>query len=328
MITDVSDCVLGVDIGGTKVAAAVVSSEGAVLHRTRVPMRADGSAEDAVQAVFEAIDGVRAQLNGTRISGIGISSPGPLDTKNGLVLRAPNLPCWHNYPLRDVIESHYNLPARLENDANAAGLAEAAWGAGAAYKYVLYATLGTGIGTAIVIGKRLYLGRTGAAAEAGHMTIDRHGEVRCGCGKPGCIEGLAAGPAVAARALQKLSRPSNHVAASALPRDAERLTAEEVVKAWRAADPIATEVINETVEALGIWFGNLIDVLEPDVIVVGGGLGSALQKLLPNICKVSAKWTVNPHAKEIPFVSAHFAEDAGVVGSAALWLDQADHHLR
>jgi glucokinase len=319
----VSECILGVDIGGTKVAAAVVSAEGDVLHRIRVPMRADGSAEDAIGAVFEAIDGVRAKLNGARITGIGISSPGPLDTKNGVVLRAPNLPCWRNYPLRDAVESHYNVPARLENDANAAGLAEAAWGAGAGHKYVLYATLGTGIGTAIVIDKRLYLGRTGAAAEAGHMTIDRHGEVRCGCGKPGCIEGLAAGPAVAARALQKLSRPSNYVAASALPRDAERLTAEEVVKAWRAADPIAIEVINETVEALGIWFGNLIDVLEPNVIVVGGGLGSALQSLLPTVCNVSAKWTVNPRAREIPFVPAYFAEDAGIVGSAALWLDNS-----
>jgi glucokinase len=97
------------------------------------------------------------------------------------------------------------------------------------------------------------------------------------------------------------------------------------VTAWRAADAVATEVMNETVEALAVWFGNLIDILEPNVIVVGGGFGSSLKSLLPKICELSTRWTVNPRAREIPFVPAHFAEDAGIIGSAALWLDR-DHH--
>src|SRR4029077_8018395 len=137
------------------------------------------------------------------ISGIGICAPGPLNPKTGVVVNPPNLPGWRNFPLAAEISKAYSLPVHVDNDGNAAALAEALWGAGRGYRNVFYATIGTGIGTGIVFGGHIYHGRTGAAGEGGHMSIDYRGP-RCGCGNPGGIEILAAGPAIAKRAQAKL----------------------------------------------------------------------------------------------------------------------------
>src|SRR5688572_23533050 len=138
--------VLGVDIGGTKVAAGLVNASGEILHSTRVPMTVHSTASVAMDCVHRAIREAMQAGNGMAASAIGVSSPGPLDPLGGLVLHAPNLPCWKNFPLRSEIQSTYGIPTRIDNDANAAGLAEALWGAAKESKYVLYLTIGTGIG--------------------------------------------------------------------------------------------------------------------------------------------------------------------------------------
>ena len=204
-MADSSEVYIGVDIGGTKVAAGLVNQQGEILHKTRTPMHARGTAEEALGCVRAAIDAIRAEHPDVRVGGIGLISPGPVDPQTGMVLNPSNLPCWHNYPLAEEVRKVYDLPTHVHNDANAAGLAEALWGAGAGYKCMFYATLGTGVGTAITYNAQLYLGRTGAAGEGGHMSIDYRG-VRCRCGKSGCIETFAAGWAIAARAQEKLAR--------------------------------------------------------------------------------------------------------------------------
>ena len=168
-------------------------------------MNARGTADEALGCVRAAIDAIRAEHPEVSVGGIGLISPGPVDPQTGVVLNPSNLPCWHNYPLAEEIRKVYGLPTHVHNDANAAGLAEALWGAGAGFKCMFYATLGTGVGTAITYNAQLYLGRTGAAGEGGHMSIDYRG-VRCRCGKSGCIETFAAGWAIAARAQEKLAR--------------------------------------------------------------------------------------------------------------------------
>src|ERR1700690_1234508 len=196
---------LGVDVGGTKVAAGIVTRRGEILSKIRVPMRSHGDAADGLAAVESAIDAALetgAARNGP-IAGIGIVSPGPLDPRLGVVVNPVNLPCWRNFPLAEEIKKSRGLPTLLDNDANAAALAEALWGAGKGYASVFYVTIGTGIGTGVVLDGRIYHGRTGAAAEAGHVTIDYRG-AQCSCGKKGCIEALAAGPAVARRARERL----------------------------------------------------------------------------------------------------------------------------
>src|SRR5580704_18094657 len=198
---------LGVDIGGTKVAAGLVNSEGKILFHARVPMPAHGTAAEGFAAVQSAIKAVFAAHPDSRpnLTGIGICAPGPLDPKTGVILNPPNVPCWRNFPLATEVQRVFGLSARVDNDGNAAALAEAIWGAGVGYQNVFYATLGTGIGTGIVFDRRIFHGRTGSAAEGGHVTIDCNGP-KCGCGKRGCIEALCSGPAIAGRAKERLAR--------------------------------------------------------------------------------------------------------------------------
>ena len=317
--------VLGVDIGGTKVAAGIVSGRGEVLRRARVPMNVTGSATQAMDCVHQAIVQTLKKGDGMTVAEIGVSAPGPLDPHTGIVLHPPNLPCWKDFQLLREIESTYGLATRIDNDANAAGLAEALWGAGRGHDSVLYATIGTGIGTAIILHQKLYYGRTGGAAEGGHMSIDYSGAVKCGCGKNGCIEGLAGGPAIATAAREAMAEYPQGAAAllKLAGGKAASVTAETVVQAWQQGDPMATRVLANATEALAVWFGNLIDLLEPEVIIVGGGLGSGISEMLGSIGERSARWSVNPRAREIPFLPAQFGVDAGIVGSAALWFRDA-----
>src|SRR6202161_2234318 len=196
---------IGVDVGGTKVAAGLVNATGEITFQTRTPMVSNDAAA-GLAAVASAIDSVRAEScsQSCLIAGIGICAPGPLDPRTGIVIKPPNLPGWRNFPLATEISKAYCLPVRVDNDGNAAALAEALWGAGRGYRNVFCATIGTGIGTGIVFDGQIYHGRTGAAAEGGHTTIDYRGP-RCGCGKLGCIEALASGPAIARRAAEKIA---------------------------------------------------------------------------------------------------------------------------
>jgi glucokinase len=312
---------LGVDIGGTKVAVGLVDRGGKILTQGRKPMVANGTAEAALHAVTEAIDSISAAAGGG-IQSIGICAPGPLDPKSGVVLNPPNLPCWRNFPLAEKIRSIYNLPVKVDNDANAAALAETRWGAARGYRYVFYATIGTGIGTGIVFDGRIYHGNTGSAGEGGHVSIDYNGPV-CGCGKRGCIEILAAGPAIGARARAKFaasSRPS--VILDLANGNVAGITSELVGKAYAAGDRLAREILLETVELLAPWVGNIIDLLDPDVLVMGGGVAAMLSPFFDEIKNRLPRWCVNPNASDIPLVMAHYGADAGIAGGAALCAEE------
>ncbi len=201
-----SRIVVGVDIGGTKVAAGLVNAEGEILARNRTPMLTTGAPSNGLAAVSTAIRGLFTDASlQNQIVAIGICAPGPLNPKTGVIINPPNLPLWHNYALAEEMHRVYNVSIRVDNDANAAALAEAKWGAGRGYRNIFYATVGTGIGTGIILDGRIFHGKTGAAAEGGHLGIDYNGPL-CNCGKRGCIETLAAGPAIARRARQKLSQ--------------------------------------------------------------------------------------------------------------------------
>jgi glucokinase len=309
---------VGVDIGGTKVAAGLVNSKGEILFKTRTPMNSSGSADEALSSVRSAIDSVLSESS-AQVSSIGVSTPGTVDLATGTVVNPYNIPCWRNYPLGPAIRDIYGLPTQVHNDANAAGLAEAIWGAGIGHKHVLYATIGTGIGTAIVYGGRLYLGRTQSAGEGGHMVINFDGP-KCNCGKSGCIETFAAGPAIARRARESVQ--ANPKEGEALLKTAggnlAEIKSETVARAWEQGDPLATRVLEQTVDMLAIWFGNMIDLIEPDVIVVGGGLSRVLASWFPRIREQTARWCNNPHCREISFVEAKYGPDSGVVGAAAV----------
>ena len=321
-----NDLIVGVDIGGTKVAAGLVDHSGTIVAQSRTAMVANDAAR-GLAAVAAAIEELRSRSgsdDGFQPRAIGICAPGPLNPRTGMVINPPNLPGWHNFPLAEEIRKLYPAAkVKIDNDANAAALAEAKWGAGRNYRNVFYATIGTGIGTGFVIDGRVYHGRTGLATEGGHVGVDLHGP-QCACGKRGCIETLAAGPAIARRARGKLAtlRASGDRAKSALLEMAggkpDAVTSEMVAKCYAEGDPLAKEVMQETLDLLAYWLGNVIDLLEPDVIVIGGGVSSMLAPFLEEI---RARWVgacLSPYPHETPLALAHYKEDAGIAGAAAL----------
>jgi glucokinase len=313
--------VVGVDIGGTKVAAGLVDRNGEIKSQIRTPMVANHGAGEGLAAVVSAIDLLLSHHPKARtlIRGIGICAPGPLDPKTGVVINPPNVPCWRDFPLATEVEKVYRVPVKVENDANAAALAEARWGAGRGYRHIFYAGVGTGIGSGIVFDGKIYNGRTGAAAEGGHMSIAYDGP-RCGCGKPGCIEILAAGPAIARRARAKLaSAPGSRSAILDLAKgNIDAVTSEMVGQAYAAGDPVARQVLQETVDLLSLWLSNIIDLLEPDVIILGGGVAAMLSPFFSDIADGIAKYCIISRCREIPLLKAHYGADAGIAGGAAL----------
>ena len=318
---------IGVDVGGTKVAAGFVDASGEIHQHTRVPMNSRGTAEEGLSAVTSAIDELLkvAPDESTAWLRIGICAPGPLDPRTGVVLNPPNVTCWRNYPLAAEIARRYDSAVKLENDAKSAGLAEALWGAGRGYRNVFYTSIGTGIGAGILFDGRIYHGRTGAADEAGHMVIDYHGPV-CGCGKKGCIEALASGTAIAKKARTRLAAASGRKSAmlELAGGKLEVVTSEMVGRAYAAGDRLAGEILLETVQVVTIWLGNIVDLLEPDVIIIGGGAAAMLSPFFEKIREQLPRWSLNKRCLEIPMVAARYGEESGIAGGAALCLGVGD----
>ena len=317
-MTPETELALGVDIGGTKVAVGVVDSAGEIHAQSRSPMVSAGEPAEGLEAVTAAIEALFAKLESRpKFVGIGICAPGPLNPITGVIINPPNLPIWHKYPLADQMRSRYRANIHIDNDANAAALAEAKWGAGRGYRNVFYATIGTGIGTGIVFDGKIYHGKTGAAGEGGHVGIDIHGPL-CNCGKRGCIETLAAGPGIARRARKKLSEYPHSLMLEMASGQLEDVSSHVVAKAYAQGDEAAREVLIETLDMLAYWLGDIVDLLEPDVIVVGGGVSLMLAPFFEEIRERWKGACLNPDPLSIPLIPARYGEDAGIAGAAAL----------
>jgi glucokinase len=316
---------IGVDIGGTKVAVGLVDAAiGQIRAQVRTPMAGNGTPQDGLAAVTTAIDLLlkNTKMDLRDVRGIGVCAPGPLDPTAGVIVNPPNVPCWRNFPLAAGVSRLYRVAVKLDNDANAAGLAETIWGAGRGHKNVFYVTIGTGIGTGIVLEGKILHGRTGAAGEGGHVSIDYQGP-KCACGKRGCIETLAAGPAIAKAArAQMAARPGDaslllQLAAGKI----DAVTSEMVGQAFAKGDRLAKEVLEQTVEYLAHWLGNVIDLLEPEVVIVGGGVSLMLRPFFVELRRKLPAYCENQRANETPIVASHYGDDAGIAGGAALCLE-------
>jgi glucokinase len=318
---DNSRWMIGVDVGGTKVAAGFVNERGEMAEHLRVAMNPRGTAEQGFAAVTSALDELFKQRGigkGEELP-IGICAPGPLDPRAGVVLNPPNVPCWRNFPLAAEIERRYGVLAKVDNDGNAAALAESLWGAGKGYGSVFYGCVGTGVGSGIILDGKIFHGRTGSAAEGGHVSIDFRGP-RCNCGKRGCIEALASGTAIARRAREAVA--AHAVRGGTLLKlaggDAALIRSETVARAARDGDELAREILSETMEYLAAWLGNIVDLLEPEVLILGGGVGGMLRPHFGEIQERMKSWCVNARYAEIPLVAAHYGENSGIAGGAAL----------
>jgi glucokinase len=304
---------IGIDIGGTKIASLLVDEEGAVHER----IERDTPAED-VDATMERIYSVGAELASGAVA-IGIGAAGMVDVEAGVMRYAPNL-AWREVAIRDLVSDRVGLPCLLDNDANAAGWGEFRFGAAREYEEsTLMVTVGTGIGGAIIADGRLYRGAHGFAAEIGHVIVEPDGP-QCGCGNRGCWEQVASG-----KALDRLG-------AAAVEKDRTTLisrlaavntvTGRYVADAARQGDAVATGIFEEVGRRLGEGIAGLVNVLDPEAVVVGGGVAEEGDLILDPARRAFRDAVEAPeHRPDVPILQAALGNDAGAIGAAALAME-------
>ncbi len=344
--------VVGVDLGGTHIRAAVL--QGSRLHSRVSLLTGENPTPDRVLpraygAIQQALD--EADLTLDQIAGIGVSTPGPLNNRTGVIYSPPNLPGWANVPLRDLIQQHFRAPVLVENDAHAAGLGEYMFGAGQGSRYMVYLTVSTGIGGGVIIDGKILEGANGTAGELGHMTIDWNGG-RCNCGNTGCLEYLASGTAIARYANEAIdagqgadllafaSTMLEHIASvpdqEALPShdlntkpleeyeelggvaEPLRVNAYTVARAAEAGIPLARDIITRVAEALGIGLVNIIHIYNPELIILGGGVMQMGRMLLEPALRIVQERAMKAPRDSVRIVLAQLTRNAGLVGAGAL----------
>jgi glucokinase len=320
-------CIIGVDLGGTNLVVGAMTADGANRFATHsVPTRADLGADGVVARIAEQIERVIAdtcQATGrTRADflGVGIGSPGPLDRARGLVIFTPNLG-WRDFPLRDRVQDAVHLPATLDNDANCATLGEWWVGAAKGARNVVGLTIGTGIGGGLILDGRLYHGASDVAGELGHATIDANGR-RCGCGNYGCLEAYASGPAIAERAREALAGGEPSILPGLVGGDLARLTAAHVYEAGHRGDELAIEVVRDTAKFLGIGVANLLNIFNPEVVVLAGGVTQAGDSLFEPLRAEVRRRAFKPAVDACRIVPGTLQGTAGVVGAVATFAQQ------
>ena len=316
--------IVGVDIGGTNIVVGLVPLEGgAPVGLRNLPTDAVRGADFVVQRVAgmvaEAIRETLAEHGGARadVAGVGIGSPGPLDRETGVVINTPNLG-WTNLPLRDLVSDAVGLPAALDNDANCATYGEWWQGAGRGVDNLIGLTLGTGIGGGIVLNGEIIHGASDAAGEIGHMTIEFTGR-KCKCGNYGCLEAYCSGPNIAARAREGLDAGYESVLTELVDGQLDRITAATVYEAAVLGDRYANEVMVETAKILGAGIANVINIFNPEAVVIAGGVTRAGEHLFAPLRTEVRRRAFRSAYDACQILPAALPETAGVIGAAAVF---------
>lgn len=306
--------VVGVDLGGTKIAAALFDGDGRLLGRDRMETAGAETAQEVVRRMVQLVEHV---ADGRSLSGVGLASPGAVDSKRGIVLHGTNLPEWNNVPLKMWMEEALDTEVQVVNDANAAAWGEYVSGAGKGSENMVYVTFSTGIGAGVVLDGKLLLGTHSFAGELGHVIVDPAGPV-CSCGNRGCWETFASGTAIRDYALRLLNgKPSiiGDIAASS----GEEVSAKHVFEAQKRGDSIAKEVIERTMDYMALGLANAVHTFNPDRIVIGGGVSKALESLLQSLRERTERRVMQPYRQTYELVPAVLGDDVGLVGAAALF---------
>jgi glucokinase len=322
--------VIGVDLGGTNIVVGVLpidAAEADVLALKSEPTDAERGAKYVVDKIVLLIEEARAevvaQFGGTRtdFAGLGIGAPGPLNRQTGTVIQSPNLG-WRNFPLRDLISNAVNLPAVLDNDANCATYGEWWLGAGRNVDTLIGLTLGTGIGGGIVLHGEIFHGVSDAAGEIGHMTIEANGR-KCPCGNYGCLEAYASGPAIARRAIEGLEAGAESLLSDLVGNKLENITAATVYEAVVHGDTYANEVMRETAKFLGAGVANIVNIFNPDMIVISGGVTKAGDHLFVPLRAEVRRRAFKSALDACQITAAQLPGTAGVIGAAGVF--KKDH---
>jgi glucokinase len=311
------DHVLALDVGGTKLAAGVVARDGTVRSRRVAPSRVEDGPDAMIARHLEM--GREAVADSgvpwAAIRAVGIACGGPLDPRAGIIQSPLSLPGWDDIPLVSIVSAALDRPAVVDNDATAGALAEWWFGAGRdrGVEHLVYLTISTGIGGGLVLDGHVYRGAAWNAGELGHLTVDFRGR-RCACGRRGCLEAYASGTNIAARAREALAAGDE----PSVLRDVPGLTARDVSEAAAAGDPLAARIWDETMDMLASGVANILDVFNPQLVVLGGGVTRAGMQLLEPVRERALAMAMPPARRAGDVVLAALGDDVGIVSAASL----------
>ncbi len=315
--------ILSLDIGGTKLAAALFEPSCRLLKYSRTSTRA----EEGAKPVFERLVRLAESLlrkNGLDLGAlrcVGVGCVGPVDSEDGIVYSPPNLRFWESFPLKRRLEERLGAPVVVDSDANAAALGEHKFGAGQGYKHVFYVTASTGIGAGLIFDGRIYRGADYGAGEFGHIALARGGP-RCNCGGRGCLEAFASGTAIAKTARRRAKRSPNSLLHQVFNGREDALTAKDVVAAARQGDALACKIFQDAAVYIGLGITSVIHLLNPEIVIIGGGLSRAGKLLFDPVRRTVAERAQKYLAENVRIVPAKLGSKAGVYGSAADALDR------
>ncbi|PRX28625.1 glucokinase [Orenia metallireducens] len=315
--------VVGVDLGGTKILTAVADLEGNILARVRKDTEAKKGKEVVIQkikdTVYEAVQEVGIELS--QVKGIGLGVPGPVDIKKGIIKHTPNLDLDNINIVEELRE--LDTPIFLENDANAAALGEKWFGAGKEAENMVYMTVSTGIGGGIIINKEIFHGAGDAAGEIGHMTILPDSKLQCGCGNYGCWEAIASGTALSKLGKEAVESGKDTLM-SDLVADSTKVNGAVVAKAAEQGDKVAKEIMDKIAGYLGIGMANLINIFNPDTIVIGGGVSQSWGLIEDKVNSTIQARAMDSLVEDVDVVIAELGSDVGVLGAVATALAELD----
>ncbi|TVM04255.1 MAG: hypothetical protein CV087_01035 [Candidatus Brocadia sp. WS118] len=313
-------CIVGIDLGGTNLKAGVVDTDGRIFHRLSIKTNSNADPQTISNQILELIAETMqsAQVRESDVVGIGLGSPGLVDKQGETILFSPNLPRWRNIPIKRIVSERFSKPCVLENDANAAAWGEKWAGAGKGVKSLVMLTLGTGVGGGIVIDNKLWRGANNVAAEIGHMVIQTDGPL-CNCGNRGCVEVYASATGMVRRFKEVLKG-----GASSSLKISDEITAKMINEAAIHGDKVSLDVIEETGRYLGIAIVNIMHVLNPEMIVLSGGMIGSGQLLMDPIRKVTTQRAFEASYQDTKIVFSQLGNDAGIIGAAGCLLKELE----
>lgn len=311
---------IGIDVGGTNVKIALVDDNGKIIYSNSVPTYAKMGYEYTVNNIKQAIKDLMKETNTTPsdIEGIGFDFPGQVDCKTGVVKLAPNIPGWVNVPIAQMIEDEFHIPTRIDNDVRCAALGELKFGAGRGCENFICITVGTGIGSGIVINGKVVRGATNAAGELGHIKLQMNGGPICGCGDTGCLEAFASGPAIVAMAQEYIKGGKSTKFREMAAAEGGEITPYMIAKAAEEGDPVAKRIFEIVGEYIGIGLTSVINLLNPERVIIGGGVAESGELLLGPIRKTIKERAMVVAGNAVEIVPAQLGNSAGVIGASML----------
>lgn len=309
---------VGVDIGGTTIKLAFVDTTGRIMDKWEIPTNIHENGLNIVPDIWNSILNKLSELHAEKewLLAIGVGAPGFINMDTGFIYQAVNIG-WYNYPLREELEKISGIPVKVDNDANLAGAGELWTGSAKGMNDVLFITLGTGVGGGIIIDGKIVHGKLGMGGEIGHITADYDEKFKCNCGKKGCLETLVSATGIVRLAMEQLEKYPESVLHDTIG-SSQSLTTKTIFNAYKNQDALAVNVVCDVAKYLGIAIANLANTLNPECIVIGGGVSKAGDLLLAPVKTVFQKHALPRIRENTDIRIASLGNDAGVIGCA--WL--------